>query len=126
MKNSPEPESGNGSTLSLSLGFLVSLELTLGAYLLVVHHAFSSSRLVLTIICLAIAQLLVQLVFFLHLGRESKPRWNLTVFSFALTVVLILVVGSLWIMSHLNYNQMTPAQTNTYIIKDEGVQPSTH
>jgi cytochrome o ubiquinol oxidase subunit IV len=123
MNDAQHEEAGMGSYLSYSIGFLTSLELTLGAYLLVIHHSFTSGRLILAIIGLAIAQLLVQLVFFLHLGRESKPRWNLVVFSFALIVVLIVVIGSLWIMNHLNYHNMTPQQTNTFIIKDEGIQP---
>ncbi len=123
MSNMTHEDTGRGTILSYSLGFLTSVELTLGAYLLVAHHAFSSGRLIFAIIGLAIAQLLVQLVFFLHLGRESKPRWNLVVFSFALTVVLILVIGSLWIMNHLDYSHMTPAQTDTSIIKDEGINP---
>ena len=123
MKKNTHQEMGHGTFLSYSIGFLISLELTLGAYLLVINQAFSSRRLILTIMGLAVAQLLVQLIFFLHLGRESKPRWNLVVFSFAATVVLILVIGSLWIMNHLNYHSMTPQQTNTYIIKDEGIQP---
>lgn len=123
MANVRQQEAGQGTFLTYTIGFLISLELTIGAYLLVIHHSFGSGRLILAIIGLAIAQLLVQLVFFLHLGRESKPRWNLVALSFAVTVVLILVIGSLWIMNHLDYSHMTPQQTNTYIIHDEGVSP---
>jgi cytochrome o ubiquinol oxidase subunit IV len=112
-------------------GFALSLGLTLAAYLLVwrhvnSHHAiFTDSFLNVAVAVLALLQLVVQLVFFLHLGRESKPRWNLAVLSFAAMVVIILVGGSLWIMSNLNYHhghEMTPSQTNTYIIHDEGIQ----
>lgn len=123
MKQLSHQDFGHGTILSYSIGFIVSLELTLGSYLLVVHQALASNRLIFTIIALAIAQLLVQLVFFLHLGSESKPRWNLVVFSFAVTVVLILVIGSLWIMNHLSYHNINSSQTNTSIIKDEGIQP---
>jgi cytochrome o ubiquinol oxidase operon protein cyoD len=118
---------GKGTLTTYIVGFLLSLELTIAAYLLVSRHvhshhaAFSHKYLIAMLIGLAVSQLMVQLVFFLHLSRESKPRWNLTVFSFAILVVLIVVIGSLWIMNNLNYHHgdtMTPEE----IIKDEGIK----
>ncbi len=101
-------------------GFVFSIILTLGAYVLVVNETFSKSTLIAIISVLAIIQLLVQLVFFLHLSDESKPRWNLQVLLFAVLVVVIVVFGSLWIMNHLSYNHiMSPADTNTYIEHEE-------
>jgi cytochrome o ubiquinol oxidase operon protein cyoD len=96
-------------------GYVASLCLTLTAYLLVAHHALSTKwMLVALVIGLALTQFLVQLVFFLHLGKETKPRWKLVVFLFMIMVVCILVFGSLWIMNNLNY-RMTPAQVNQYM-----------
>lgn len=48
----------------------------------------------------------IQLFFFLHLGQESKPYWNSQLFLFMLTILVILVIGSLWIMHNLSYNVM--------------------
>jgi cytochrome o ubiquinol oxidase operon protein cyoD len=64
--------------------------------------------------------LLVQLIFFLHLGRGSNVRWNILVLSFASLVVIIIVTGSLWIMNNLDYH-MGGHDMDTYIIKDEGI-----
>lgn len=114
-------DSGQGTTMSYVVGFVMSLELTLAAYLLVVNQVLDRRMLLAVIVGLAIAQLLVQLTFFLHLGRESKPRWNLTVLLFAALVVIILVFGSLWIMNNLNYHTMSPQQTDKYILHDEGI-----
>lgn len=100
-------------------GFVSSIVLTLAAYLLVVHHTFASRLLIGTIVVLALIQFLVQMFFFLHLGRESKPRWKLLVLGFMIMVVLILVIGSLWIMANLNY-RMTPQQINTYMQNQDG------
>ncbi len=106
---------------------MLSLLLTLSAYWLVLQHKnshqplFSHRFLIITIVVLAVTQLFVQLVFFLHLDSESKPHWNLLVASFAAIVVLILVLGSLWIMNNLNYHMDSPAQTDKNIIQDEGV-----
>ncbi len=118
-----------GTTASYVSGFILSLILTLTAYFLVVQHnqglnqRFSSTYILVAIFALAITQLLVQLLFFLHLDRESSPRWNLMVAGFAVTVVLILVIGSIWIMNNLNYHMDTesPASLDKSIIQDEGV-----
>jgi cytochrome o ubiquinol oxidase operon protein cyoD len=101
-------------------GFASSVILTVTAYLLVVHHALSRRILIAAIVALALVQFFVQLIFFLHLGRETRPRWKLAVFLFMVMVVLILVFGSLWIMTNLNY-RMTPAQVNTYMNGQAGL-----
>ena len=107
--------------MSYIIGFLLSLEFTIAAYLLATNRNLEKQLVIPAIVGLAIAQLLVQLVFFLHLGKESRPRWNLTVLLFAALVVLILVFGSLWIMNNLNYPTMSPAETDKYLIKEEAI-----
>lgn len=107
-----------GSVTSYAAGFVLSVLLTIVPYLLVVNKLLSGWLLVVTIAELAIIQLLIQLVFFLHLGKEAKPRWNLIMFLSAVSIILILVIGSVWIMSHLNY-RMSPKQIDEYIIHDE-------
>jgi cytochrome o ubiquinol oxidase operon protein cyoD len=52
---------------------------------------------------LAFVQVIIQLIFFLHLGEEESPRWNLISFLFMVGVVFIIVAGSLWIMFNLDY-----------------------
>lgn len=116
---------GFGSRASYIKGFVLSLALTLLAYLLVHthlahHHQFPPDAFMgIALPVLAVIQLIVQLVFFLHVHKESKPRWNLVVMLFAALVVLIIVIGSLWIMYHLNYN-MTPQQQNYYLLQQDG------
>lgn len=115
-----------GSFKSYVTGYLLSAALTLAAFLLVRQHVqsdheqFSHEFLTIAVLILAISQLLVQLLFFLHLGRERKPRWNLAAFGFMLLVLLIVVLGSLWIMSNLNYRMLpTDQQINQYIQDQE-------
>jgi len=115
-----------GSIASYTAGFILSLVLTITAYVMVSNYSHGNSGanhkyLLSAIFALALIQLFVQLIFFLHLDRESKPRWNLMVASFAVTVVLILVLGSIWIMNNLNYHTQSPMTTDQSIIKDEGV-----
>jgi len=108
-----------GSVTSYSVGFVLSIILTVGAYLSVTHHVFSGWRLGYVVIALAIVQFFAQMLFFLHLGRGSNRRLNLLMVSFMIVVVFIVVVGSLWIMHNLSY-RMTPRQMNQYMQNQDG------
>jgi len=88
------------------IGFILSIILTLAAYRIVAHYHLMSWILVATVIGLGCVQAFTQLVFFLHLCLESKPRWNMMMFLFLVLIVIILVGGSMWIMSNLKYNVM--------------------
>ena len=115
-----EHDIDHGTLKTYISGYIASIVLTVTAYLAVSHRLLSGNNgLIAVVVGLALAQFLVQLVFFLRLGRETKPRWKLLVFGFMVMVVCILVFGSLWIMSNLNY-RMTPAQINTYMKNQDG------
>lgn len=101
------------------VGFGGSLVTTFGAYLIITQHMFDKTLSLVAIMALAVFQLILQLVFFLHVGRESRPRWNFTALIFAIVMISIIVVGSMWIMYNLNYNMMmTPEQMNQYMLKE--------
>ncbi len=109
------------STRTYFIGFLLSIILTLLAYGTVTSGAFSRGLVIAFIIGFAIVQLFVQLVFFLHLGSESTPRWRLVTLAFGVLVVAIVVFGSLWIMDNLNYNMMHSGhETEKYIDRQGG------
>jgi cytochrome o ubiquinol oxidase operon protein cyoD len=55
----------------------------------------------------ALIQAIVQLRYFLHLGQEAKPRYESLVFYFMAVVLIIITIGSLWIMSDLNARVMS-------------------
>lgn len=113
---------GHGNQLrTYTTGFVLSLVLTGLAFYLVGHGGFNRTFVLGSIIILALVQLFVQLFFFLHLNSEQGPRWKLLTFSFMVGVLLIVVVGSLWIMNNLNYNMMSPEQLNQTISQSEGI-----
>lgn len=91
-------------------GFVLSLTLVLSSYFIVVQELVTGWSLVVTISLLAVAQAILQIFLFLHIGLESKPRWKLMIFLFLVLVIVILVGGSMWIMQNLNYNLM-PSMT---------------
>jgi cytochrome o ubiquinol oxidase operon protein cyoD len=107
--NSPSHAPGHtehGSVKTYILGLVLSVVLTMGSYFFVSESWLSGKVLIATITALGIAQALIQLVLFLHLGKEEKPRLNLAVFLFMALVLVIIVLGSLWIMENLNYRVM--------------------
>lgn len=110
----------HGKLASYVTGFILSLAFTLVPYYLVVQKVVTGNGLLATIIGFAVLQLVVQVVFFLHLGREPKPRWNLFFFVNTIAIILVVVLGSIWIMRHLHYNMMPMDMTNK-VSQDEAV-----
>ena len=93
----------NTSLKPLLWGFFASLALILVAYFFALGYP-------LLLVSLAIVQGIVQLIFFLHLGIETKPRWNLMIFLFMILIMVVILGGSIWIMRELNYNLMLPQE----------------
>ena len=59
---------------------------------------------------LAIAQMGVHLVFFLHITTGPDNTNNVLALAFGVLIVTIVVAGSLWIMANLHDNMMPPAE----------------
>lgn len=97
-------------TLSSRLiGFVASLILTVTAFFLVARPAIFQGNVkavMVVILLLALLQFVVQCIFFLNLLSEKGPRWNLFVFISTLSIIVVIIIGSIWIMNHLNYNMM--------------------
>jgi cytochrome o ubiquinol oxidase subunit IV len=58
---------------------------------------------------LAVAQMGVHLVFFLHIGTDQDHTNNVLALAFGVLIVVLVVAGSLWIMDHLNTNMVSPS-----------------
>lgn len=106
---------------SYIIGFILSIITTLLAYFFVVNELWSTDILIYLVLAIAVVQLVVQMVFFLHLGRGS--RWKAVTFYFTLLVVIIVVVGTIWIMNNLDYNMMhmSPDEMKEYMHKNQGL-----
>lgn len=106
---------------SYVVGFCFSVIITMMAYGFVVNDVWPKEIMIYVVMSLAIVQLIVQLIFFLHLGRGNT--WKLVTFFFALLVVLVVVIGSLWIMNNLDYNMMhmSPDEMDLYMQQNEGI-----
>lgn len=96
----------HGTLKAYLIGFVSSLVLTSASFLIVITNFFSGQTLIYALIGLAITQAIIQLLFFLHIGQEPKPRWETITFCFTILVLLIIMIGSLWIMNDLNERMM--------------------
>ena len=88
-------------------GLALSLFLTAASFGIVWLYlggaSFPATAVAAAVIALAISQLLVQMVFFLHLGGEWR-LWNIIALLFSALIIVFVVGGSLWIMTHLEHN----------------------
>jgi cytochrome o ubiquinol oxidase operon protein cyoD len=114
-------ELSHGTLSSLSLGFVLSLLLTLSSYFMVTLNIFDKNAIPITILFLAFMQLVGQSIFFLHLDKENKGRWRLVFFISTFSVVLIVIVASIWIMNSL-YSHMAPDIMTKHLLRDEGMK----
>ena len=96
----------HGSVKEYVWGLILSIVLTAIPFGLVMSGELSSGLTLVIILLCAIAQVFVQLVFFLHMNTSSEQIWNTTSAVFIVLIVAIVVLGSIWIMQHLNHNML--------------------
>jgi cytochrome o ubiquinol oxidase operon protein cyoD len=94
------------------IGFVLSAILTAIPFWLVMSGTFSAGVTAAIIIAFAVVQIVVHMVFFLHMTPKAEGGWSLTSLVFTIIVVGIMLAGSLWVMHHLNINMM-PAPHET-------------
>ena len=102
---------GHGSLRSYPVGYVVAVLLTIASFVAAQTNALTPSSVTAAITVLAIAQMLVHLIFFLHISTSPNQRTNIIAFAVTLLIVGMIVAGSLWIMSHLQSNMMPSGQT---------------
>ena len=107
----PGEESGNDSSVAQRiLGYLAGLGLAL--LLTATSFYVAGTDLVwqpsipVALVVLAIAQMGVHLVFFLHVTTGADNTNNVLALAFGVLIVFLLIGGSLWIMANLNHNMM--------------------
>lgn len=120
-KHSAAAPHEHGSLKSYTTGFVLSLVFTFIPFLVVINGWVESGILIGLLMCFAIAQLLVQAVFFLHLGKGASGQWNLAMFGLMSLFVLIIVIGSLWIMDNLDYRMGHPAEVEQQLLESENL-----
>ncbi len=97
----------HGSLRGYVTGFVLSVILTAIPFWLVMGHVIPSPvYTALIIMLLAAAQIVVHMIYFLHMNTKSEGGWTLLALMFTLVFVSVTMIGSLWVMYHLNVNMM--------------------
>lgn len=108
----------HGTLTAYLIGFIASLLLSSAAFLLVITKVITGRALVYTLVVLALIQAIFQLLFFLHVGKEPKPKWESQAFWFMFGTLLIIALGSLWIMNDLNDRVMNMDEMKEVVTHD--------
>lgn len=90
----------HGSLKSYVIGFVLSLVLTAIPLLVVLNGGLRGTPAYVVLLGSAVLQFIVQLVFFMHLREEKKPRYNLMALILGIVILVTIVGGSMWIMTY--------------------------
>ncbi|MCJ2034737.1 cytochrome o ubiquinol oxidase subunit IV [Methylobacterium sp. J-068] len=103
----PESTHGHGSRRAYRIGVALSILLTVIPFWLVMSKALPNPTVMAAVIfALALIQITVHVVSFLHLDTRSEGGWTLLAFLFTAVIVVLTIGGSVWVMYHLNANMM--------------------
>ena len=88
-------------------GFVLAVILTAIPFYLVMNKVFSSSgTAALVLLGLAAVQVVVHMVYFLHMNTKVEGGWSMLAMLFTAMVVVIMLSGSIWVMYNMNRNMM--------------------
>lgn len=89
------------------VGFLLAAGLTAIPFWLVMSHTLENATLTGGVVmALAAVQVVVHMIYFLHMNRKAEGGWTLMALLFTLLLVGIVLSGSMWVMHHLDVNMM--------------------
>lgn len=102
----------HGTFQSYVTGFVLSVILTAIPFILVMARPIDSAGYTAAIVLFcAVVQILVHMIYFLHMTPKAEGGWLLLSTAFTITLVIITLAGSLWIVFHLNRNMMPGMST---------------
>ena len=99
-------EEPHGSRKDYLIGFVLAVVLTAIPFWLVIARPLASQSTALIIMAFAAVQMVVHMIYFLHMNRRAQGGWSIMALLFTVVIVLIALSGSLWVMYHMNSNMM--------------------
>lgn len=93
-------EHAHGSLKQYVIGFVLSIILTIIPLVAVLNDMFNQRTTLVILFATAVAQLLVQLLMFMHIRDEKGPRFNMVALVFAGVLLLTIVIGSIFVMAN--------------------------
>jgi len=100
-------EAGHFALRTYLIGFVVSVVLTAVPFWIAMQGVIENTAVAMAVIvALAVVQIIVHTIAFLHVNTRVQGGWTLVAYVFTAVLVLIIIAGSVWIMTHLNLNMM--------------------
>ena len=97
------------------VGFALAAILTIIPFWLVMGNVLAPDTTKWVILAFAAVQLIVQMIYFLHLNSKAEGGWNMMALILTIVILVIVMAGSIWVMHHMNTNMMPgmgPANTH--------------
>ena len=89
------------------IGFGLSIVLTAIPFWIVIDNVFREPKVAaIVLMAFAVVQIVVHMVYFLHMNSKSEGGWTMLALIFTSILVVIALTGSLWVMNHLDSNMM--------------------
>ena len=114
-----EDEGHHGSLKDYAIGFILSVILTAIPFWLVMAKVFDkSSTTAAVILAFAAVQVVVHMVYFLHMNGKAEGGWSMLATMFTLVLLIIVLAGSIWVMYHMNVNMMPSMGNDVHNMQD--------
>jgi cytochrome o ubiquinol oxidase operon protein cyoD len=101
-----EQQETTANFLSYTVGLVLAIAATIGSFVVSQTNLLWPPGVPVGLIVLAIAQIGLHLVFFLHLGSGPDQTNNILALAFGMLIVFLVITGSCWIIANLNDNMM--------------------
>ncbi len=98
--------SSHGTVKSYLTGFVLSVILTVIPFALVMNPMLPKVATFWIVVVFAVIQVIVHLIYFLHINTSPEQHWNLIALAFSVLIIGLLVVLSLWIMYNVHHNML--------------------
>ncbi len=108
-------DAAHGSYREYWTGFIASVVLTAIPFALVMTMPLTTQATAAIIMIFAAAQIVVHMVYFLHMNSRAEGGWSMMALIFTIVVIGISLSGSIWVMYHMNANMMP-----TQMVMDSG------
>lgn len=113
----------HGTMSQLMIGFAMAVVLTVVPFVLVMSEVEMSRTLLVGIIMgLGAVQIIVHLVYFLHVNRHAEGGWTMAATIFSVVILGIVLAGSLWVMHNMNMHMM-PKHDMNMGSETQGISP---
>ncbi len=101
-----EEQAQRGAVTSYLIGLGLSVLLTAASFYALGTDLIWPPAIPVALLALAVAQIGVHLVFFLHITTAPDNTNNVLALAFGVLIVALIIAGSMWIMAHLNHNMV--------------------